>query len=127
MEEQERSIIRPGADPLVLTTMRRRKFEMYPLLKQEVDQLKAGYTSPAMALFGIFLGSGLAFALTRASTTLPPLLDARFLDFAYLSFGLALICAVRAGIEWWKATQIVANIEKETVEVSIVQEPTKLQ
>jgi uncharacterized membrane protein YjfL (UPF0719 family) len=113
----------PAEGPLVLTSVKRRRLEMYPLLKQEVDQLKGGYTSPALALLGIFLGAAIAFAVTVATVSLPAPMDRKFTDFAYLSFGLAIICTVRCISDWIKANKIVSNIEKETVEISVIQEP----
>jgi len=96
---------------------------MYPLLKQEVDQLKAGYTSPALGLLGMFLGAALAFGLTCITVTLTPQMDRRLTDFAYLSSGLAIICVVRVVSDWMKANKIVSNIEKETIEVDVIQQP----
>jgi hypothetical protein len=49
--------------------------------------------------------------------------DRRLTDFTYLSAGLALVCIVRVISDWIKANKIVSNIEKETIEVSVVQEP----
>lgn len=99
---------------------------MYPLLKQEVDQLKAGYTSPALGLLGMFVGAALALGLTCITVALPPQMERRLTDFTYISIGLAIICVARVISDWVKANKIVANIEKETVEVSVVQESNQL-
>jgi len=115
-------MFRPGAEPLVLTTMRRRRLEMYPLLKQELDQLKAGYTSPSLALLGIFLGAGLACFLTHISATLPATLDRWLIDVSLISAGLSIICAFRALVEWNNARKIVNSIQRETVEVNVLED-----
>src|SRR5271166_5381222 len=124
--EQELLAIREGSGPLVQTTMKRRRFEVYPLLKQELRQLAAGYSSPALALCGIFIGAAVGFVITDLTvTTLTPQMANRFADFTFLSVGLAAVSGVRAFFDWRKSCRIIADIEKETVEVDVIQPASK--
>jgi len=112
----------PADGPIVLATMKRRKLEMYPLLKQEVTQLIAGYSSPAFALFGVFFGALSALWITCETGGLVEPLKSRFFAYAYISGGLAAICLLRAIREYLDAKTLIATIEKEIIEVRVVQE-----
>lgn len=110
-----------GDGPLVLATVRKRRIEMYTLFKREVRELKSGYSSPALTLFGIFIGAGVAFSITSSTVNMTVDVGTRFALFTYVSFGLAAISAVQAFRDWRKACHILDEVERETVEIGIMQ------
>jgi hypothetical protein len=73
---------------------------MYPLLKQEVSQLAAGYSSPCLGFFGMALGAFVSLFITDCTASLVEPLKTRFIDATVLT-GIAtlvfLVFAARAG------------------------------
>jgi hypothetical protein len=113
MEEQAKSQIQPGQEPLVQTTVLRRKLKMLLLLKQEVDRLVAGYSSPCLGLFGLFCGAFLALLIADIVAGLVEPTKRYFVDATIITGAGMVIFLWFAGREWWNARKVVADLEKE--------------
>lgn len=118
MEDAPRIV--PGQEPIITTKLRRRRFEVYPLLKQEIKQLANGYASPALALFGAFFGAAIAFGITWYTVPMPDVhLEMKIVTGFWVALGLSVLSAAKAVKDWIDARRILNDIEKETVEVVI--------
>jgi hypothetical protein len=97
-------------------THRRRNLIMYSLQKHEVDSLKAGYTSPCLALFGLFAGAALTLWLTYWTVTVTESVSNKLFFSALSTSGLAVICLAFSIREWCAANRIIQTVMSETVE-----------
>jgi hypothetical protein len=110
----------PGEEPLVQTTVARRRLKMLLLLKQEVDRLVDGYSSPCLGLFGLFFGAFGSLLITDLTAGITEPIKRYFVDSTVgTGFGsiIFLLFAVR---EWWRARKVVNDLEIEKgVEVDV--------
>lgn len=113
MEEQAKSQIQPGDEPLVQTTVLRRKLKMLLLLKQEVDRLVAGYSSPCLGLFGLFFGAFVALLIADIVGGLGEPTKRYFVDATVITGAFAVVFFWLAAREWWNARKVVADLERE--------------
>jgi hypothetical protein len=105
--------IGPGEEPLVQTTVARRKLKMLLLLKQEVDRLVAGYSSPCLGLFCLFFGAFVCLWITDITAGIAEPTKRYFVD-ATVASGLASIAfGVLAFNEWRNSKKIIADLENE--------------
>ena len=118
---QEPAIIEAGAAPLVQTTVRRRHLEMYPLLKQEIDRLTAGYSSPCLGLFGAFAGAFVSLLITDLTASLVEPMSTRFVDATVITGCAALGFLLFAIRDWRAALRIVSQLNTEIVDVEVIQ------
>jgi hypothetical protein len=110
----------PGEEPLVQTTVIRRKLKMLLLLKQEVDRLVEGYSSPCLGLFGLFFGAFVSLLITNLTAGIADPAKRYFVDSTIGTGCLALIFAILAVRDWVKATKVVADLNDEKgVEVAV--------
>lgn len=113
MEEQETAIFRPGGDPLVQTTVFRRRLKMYLLQKLEIDRLVEGYSSPSLGLFTLFCGAFISLFITDFTAGLKELTKLYFVLTTVLMGCLSLVFGLYAKRDWQKAKDIVREWEGE--------------
>jgi hypothetical protein len=106
--------------------MRRRRLEMYPLLKQEIEHLSAGYSSPCLGFFGAFVGAFVSLLITVLTAPLNEPVKTRFVDATLITGIGTMVFLVFAGRDWWRARQLVANLKTEIVDVDVIQQPQGL-
>jgi hypothetical protein len=111
MDEAPR--IGPGEEPLVQTTVLRRRLKMLLLLKQEVNRLVAGYSSPCLGLLGLFFGAFLALLIADIAAGLVEPTKRYFVDATIITGAGTIVFLWFAGREWWNARKVVADLEKE--------------
>jgi hypothetical protein len=110
----------PGEEPLVQTTVIRRKLKMLLLLKQEVDRLVAGYSSPCLGLFGLFFGAFTSLLITDLTAGIAEPTKRYFVDSTIGTGCGTVVFGVFAVREWWNARKIVTDLENEKgVEVDV--------
>lgn len=94
---------------------------MFPLYKQELKQLARGYSSPVLALFGVFAGAVIGFGVSWATASFSdPRAEMKIAVGFYVSIAMTLITASLSIRDWYVARQIVKDIEKETIEVDVL-------
>jgi hypothetical protein len=110
----------PGDEPLVQTTLIRRKLKMQILLRQEVDRLVAGYSSPCLGLFGLFCGAFTSLIITDLTAGLTEPSKRYFVDSTVGTGCLTVIFFALSAREWWNARKIVDDLENEKgVEIDV--------
>lgn len=87
---------------------------MYPILSQELDTLKSGYTSPHLTLFGAFFGAAIALWITVETIPLPEVTSTRMYLALYVLAGATVLFLIFSIRDWIKAHRIIKRIEKET-------------
>ena len=110
-----------GTNDLTVITYRKRSLEMCPVLDQELRQLVSGYSSAYLALFGITLGACVTLVATLCAVSLPDTLGTRFFDAALITGLFSLVLGVLAVRDWLESRQVMSQITRETVSVSVVQ------
>jgi len=122
MEDRETAKFLPGADPLVQTTIFTRKLRMQLLLKQEIDRLVDGYSSPSLGLLGLFLGAFVSLVTTVLTAGIIEPAKRYFVDATWGTGAPALVFAVFAIRDWLGAREILSDLESERgvdVDVSV--------
>jgi hypothetical protein len=110
----------PGDEPLIQTTVIRRKLKMQLLLRQEVDRLVAGYSSPCLGLFGLFSGAFTSLLITDLTAGLTEPTKRYFVDSTVSTGCLVVIFFALSAREWWSARKVVSDLENEKgVEVNV--------
>jgi|ERR1039458_5376005 hypothetical protein len=110
----------PGDEPLVQTTVIRRRLKMKLLLRQEVDLLVAGYSSPCLGLFGLFAGAFGSLLVANLTVVIPEPSKRYFVDSTVITGCLSIVFLMLAIREWWKARKVVTDLENEKgVEVDV--------
>jgi hypothetical protein len=102
----------PG-EPLVQTTVARRKLKMLLLLKQELDRLVEGYSSPCLGLCGLFFGSFGSLLITDLTAGITEPMKRYFVDSTVVTGFGTIIFLILAVKEWVRARKIVADLEIE--------------
>jgi hypothetical protein len=110
----------PGEEPLVQTTVIRRRLKMLLLLKQEVDHLVNGYSSPCLGLCGLFSGGFLSLLIADLTAGITEPIKRYFVDSTVVVGCGAFIFLVFALRELRSARRILADLEDEKgVEVDV--------
>lgn len=107
------------ARPQTTVTHRRRNLVMYSLHKLEISILRAGYSSPGLGLFGLFLGIAATCYISCKTVNLPPDISLKFWIASVLCGGLAVICMFWAIRDWYRSKQVLDAVDEETVELVI--------
>lgn len=93
---------------------------MLLLLKQELDRLVDGYSSPCLGLLGLFFGAFVSLLITDFTAGFVDPTKRYFMDSTVLTGCGSLIFAVLAVKEWRRARRIVSDLEIEKgVEVAV--------
>lgn len=120
----------PGDEPLVQTTVARRKLKMLLLLKQEVDRLVDGYSSPCLGLFGLFFGAFGSLLITDLTAGIAEPMKRYFVDSTVgTGLGSAIFC-VFAVRDWLRAKKIMTDLEIEKgveVDVAVQAQPNAIE
>lgn len=130
MEDRETAKFLPGADPLVQTTVFTRKLRMQLLLKQEIDRLVDGYSSPSLGLFGLFFGAFTSLLITDLTAGITEPTKRYFVDATWGTGALAIVFAVFAVRDWLGARKILSDLESERgvdVDVSVQTKPGAIE
>jgi len=86
---------------------------MVLLLKQEVDRLVAGYSSPCLGLLGLFFGGFLALVIPLKTVNLPDPTKRYFFDATLITGLGAVVFLLFAIREWWNARKVVIDLDSE--------------
>ena len=109
------SLSKGSEQPYTVITYRKRTIEMYHVLRQELDDLVAGYTSINLAFFGITSGAALAIFLTCTTAGLSEPLKSRYW-FSFFGTGLLTVYfGIMSMREWRNARKKVDQIKAETI------------
>jgi hypothetical protein len=109
------SLSKAAEQPYTVITCRKRTIEMYHVLRQELDDLIAGYTAINLAFFGITFGAALALLITCTTAGLSEPLNSRYW-FSFLGTGLlTAYFAIMSRKEWLNARKKVEQIKAETI------------
>jgi hypothetical protein len=117
-------------EPLVETTVVRRKIKMYLLQKLEIDRLVEGYSSPSLSLFTLFCGAFVSLLITVFTAGLKDLTKLYFVISTILMGCLSLAFALSAKQDWQKAQSIVKDWEGQQgvdVDVAVQARPSTEQ
>jgi hypothetical protein len=112
MSFQTRDLTRPATR----VVHKRRVMTMYSVCDYEMDTFAAGYSSPAIALFGVFFGAAFALWLTFATVTLAEPAATRIFVLAWLSTGLTILALIQAIRDWRGCKRLIKQITTEKVE-----------
>jgi hypothetical protein len=104
---------------LTVITYRRRTFECYPVLAQELQTLVSGYTSVYLALFGTAFGAFSTLLITVLTVPLEESIHRFFKDATFIAAGFTVLLGVMAGRDWWKSVGEMKKLKKETTEVEV--------
>jgi carbon starvation protein CstA len=104
---------------LTILSYRPRNLEMYPMLRQEVELLVAGYCSVYLGLFGIAFGA-LATAYITAKTVVLSESDRRFFwTVVVITAFLSLTFGVLAIRDVWNSRAVMDRLRKETRQIEV--------
>jgi hypothetical protein len=104
---------------LTVISYRRRTLEMYPVLHQELRTLVSGYTSVYLALFGIAFGAFLTLLITLFTVPLQETVHRFFQDATLITAGFTVLLGVMAGRDWWKSSEEIKRLNRETKEAEV--------
>lgn len=86
---------------------------MLLLLKQELDRLVEGYSSPCLGLCGLFFGSFGSLLITDLTAGITEPMKRYFVDSTVVTGFGTIIFLILAVKEWVRARKIVADLEIE--------------
>ncbi|SPF44657.1 hypothetical protein SBA1_550022 [Candidatus Sulfotelmatobacter kueseliae] len=86
---------------------------MLLLLKQEIDRLVEGYSSPSLGLFSLFFGAFLSLLITDFTGGLVEPVKMYFVLTTILMGCLSLAFAVFARRDWRNARKVIEDLEDE--------------
>jgi hypothetical protein len=115
--------IQPGGAPLIQTTVRRRRLEMWLITNQELRQLRGGYSSPALTFLGLCLGAFCSLSIAVCVGGLTDTIKRYFVDAMQLSALLTLLFGWLAARDWCNARNIISELQRETVDIDALQKP----
>jgi hypothetical protein len=120
--EESQSIRAAPEEPIVITKVKRRRTEVFPLYKNELKQLARGYASPVLVLFGVFAGGAFGFGISWCTATFSdPKAEMKIMVGFYVSLAMTALTFALSVRDWYDARQIVGDIEKETVEIEVAE------
>jgi hypothetical protein len=109
-----------GEGGYAVITHRKRVFEVYHVLKEDLNRLASGFVSVHFGLLGIMVGAALSMIITYVTVPLAEPLKTRFWA-ASLIFSIgAIYCAIMAFRDWRAACNEVERIKRETTTENIV-------
>jgi hypothetical protein len=128
--EEQLAKFSPGPEPLVQTTVIRRRLRMNLLLKQEVDRLVSGYSSPSLGLLGMFFGAFGSLLITVLTAGIAEPMKRYFVDGAEITGIATIVFLLFAANDWKQARKIIADLEKEKgvdFDVALQTKPTAIE